>query len=168
MNKKLFVLTIILALGVLGLSGCGKSLSDRVTENLIEKSTGGQADVNTQDGNIKVNAGGMNIETGTNVSLPKNFPNDVYLPSDYKLLSAITSEKSYTISFETASTATDIFNTYKDKVVSDGWKIVTSGDFGGMQTLNAEKENRILNVIATTGQDTQKTTVSLSEYLKEE
>ena len=78
MNKKLLVLSIVLAIGVLGLSGCGKSLSDRVTENLIEKSTGEQATVNTDDGNIKINVEGMNLETGSNVSLPANFPNDVF------------------------------------------------------------------------------------------
>jgi len=166
MNKKLFVLSIVLAIGVLGLSGCGKSISDRMTESLIEKSTGGQADVNTNDGNIKVSVEGMNIETGDNVSLPKDFPTDVYLPEN-KLLSAMTSEKSYTVSLEVKETQAEIFETYKQKIADSGWKIVTSGDFGGMQTVNAEKDNRILSIIVSPGQQ-GRTAVVLSEYLKEQ
>jgi len=166
MNKKLLILTIILALGVLGLAGCGKSLSDRITESLIEKSTGGQADVNTNDGNIKINVEGTSIETGNNVSLPKDFPSDVYLPSN-NLLSAMTSEKSYTISLEVKETPAEIFAIYKQKVANSGWKIVTSGDFGGMQTISAEKDNRILSIIVSPGQESR-TTVVLSEYLKDQ
>ncbi|EKD64457.1 MAG: hypothetical protein ACD_50C00381G0001 [uncultured bacterium] len=79
----------------------------------------------------------------------------------------MTTEKSYTLSLEVKETPAEMFELYKQKVTDDGWKIVTSGDFGGMQTINAEKDNRILSVIVSPGQE-GRTTVVLSEYIKEQ
>lgn len=164
MNKKLLVLPLVLAVGVLTLSGCAKSLTDKMTEDLIEKSTGGQANVDVSEGNMNIDVEGMNLQVGDNVKLPDNFPKDVYLPEN-KLLSAVTNEKSYTLTFEVSEKAQETYDTYQEKLKAENWKILATGSFNNMLTLTAEKENRMLSLIVNTP-ETGKTTVSLSEYLK--
>ena len=162
MNKKMLVLTLILAVGVLTLSGCGKSLSDRVTEGIIEKSTGGNADVDVSNGSMNIDVEGMNFQVGEDVKLPEDFPKDVYLPEN-KLLSAITNEKSYTITFEVADKAEDAYKDYQEKLKAESWKVISTGSYEKMFTLTAEKENRMLSLIVN-APDGGKTTVSFSEY----
>lgn len=166
MNKKLLVLSIVLSISVLGLSGCVKSISDRFSEKIIEESTGGQANVNTQDGTVQVNVDGTSIQAGENITLPANFPTDIYRPEG-KLLSSMTNEQSFTISIEVKEAPQEIYAAYQQKLKADGWKVVTSGDFGDMKTVNAEKDNRVFSMIVSKAEDSQ-TTVVLSQYLKEE
>jgi len=135
-----------------------------MTEDLIEKSTGGQANVDVSEGNMNIDVEGMNLQVGDNVKLPDNFPKDVYLPEN-KLLSAVTNEKSYTLTFEVSEKAQETYDTYQEKLKAENWKILATGSFNNMLTLTAEKENRMLSLIVNTP-ETGKTTVSLSEYLK--
>jgi len=54
MHKKLLVLSIVLAIGILGLSGCNKLFSDRVIKKPIEQSTTDQVDLAKSKTNSEV------------------------------------------------------------------------------------------------------------------
>jgi hypothetical protein len=170
MHKKTLVLGIVALGGVLVISGCGKSLSDRAAEGLaegmIEKSLGGNADVDLSGGSMKANVGGVSIETGDGAGLPTGFPSDVYVIKG-KIISAINNieQKSYSVYIETNGTVQEATLDYNKELADDGWTITGSANFGGVLSLSAEKEGRVLSVVISTG-DEGKTLVMLSEYQK--
>jgi hypothetical protein len=166
MNKKIVLASILLLVGAIALSGCVKAPTEKANEKLLENALGQDADVNIEGNTYKVNVNGVEIEAGENVVMPQNFPNDIYLPQG-TLLSSMVTEMSLTLSMEAEESPTDLFALYQEKISAENWKVVTSGNFGDILTLTAEKENRILSV--TVSQDeNQKTILVLAQYLKEE
>lgn len=129
---------------VITLTACGKSVSERISEKTMEKalenSTGGQADVDINDGNTKVKTDEGTVEVGENVSLPVNFPKDLYVPEG-KILSAVSTAENegYSVMVDTDKTMEELFSTYQTKFIENGWKITSTMNLGEMASVVAEK-----------------------------
>lgn len=153
-------------LGVLALAGCGPSVSEKVgqeiAEKAIESSTGGQADVDINaDGGATIETAEGKFQSGDDLSLPSDWPSDVYV-IDGKVKAVIAGKEGSgtTISIEADGAIKDIAATYKNELESDGWKISGTMDFGTSASVIAEKDDR--NVSVMIGEGDEKTSVVLS------
>lgn len=149
----------------LSLSGCGKGLtqkaSEKATEKIIEKQTGGKADVDVGKGNIKVETEEGKMEAGENVKLPSDFPKDIYvIEGTIKAAISDQARESQTISIETNKSIDEVYSLYQEKLKSDGWKITGTMAYGEVSTVVAEKDNRTASVVISKSDN--KTTVTLS------
>lgn len=161
---KFYLLFPTLAVAILILAGCGKSVSQRTSEQIIEKTieeqSGGTADVNIGDNSMKVETEQGKIETGDNVKLPSDFPNDVYIIEG--AIKAVISDQAsggQTISIETNKSVEAVAADYQDKLKADGWKITGTMNFGDSASVIAEKDDRIVSVSA--GNSDGKTIVTI-------
>lgn len=162
--KFYFLFPAVITLALV-LSGCGKSVSEKVgekaAEKLLEAQSGGKADVDLSGGNIKVETDEGKMESGEDVKLPADFPSDVYV-IDGKIKSTIADQGSegYTISIETDKSIGDVSAVYQEKFKADGWKITGTMNFGDSATVAAEKDDRTASVIL--GQTDGKTNVIIT------
>jgi hypothetical protein len=166
---KFLSLLLILPIFTLVLSGCGKSISqmagEKAAEKIIENQTGGKANVDINNGNVKVNTKEGNIETGSNVKLPADFPSDVYV-IDGNMVAAMSDQanKGFTISIEINKSLDEAFAIYQDEFKKQDWKITGTMNFGESASVAAEKDNRTASVFISKSDD--KTTVILGAGIK--
>jgi len=167
MTKKKFKflsLLLILPIFALVLGGCGKSVSqtlgEKAAEKMIENQLGGNADIDVDGGNVKINTKESNMEAGDNVKLPADFPSDVYV-IDGKIVAAMSNQvnKSFTISIEINKSLDEAFAIYQDEFKKQDWKITGTMNFGESASVTAEKNNRMVSVFISKSDD--KTTVVL-------
>jgi methionine-rich copper-binding protein CopC len=162
---KICCLLPVLAILAILLSGCGKTItqttSERAAEKIIEQQTGGQAKVDVNQGNVKVESKDGNIEVGQNVKLPADFPKDVYV-IDGNLVSAFSepTKGTFTVSIQTEKSPAQAAAEYQEKLSSDGWKITGNMNFGGTFSVIAEKDDRIATAMVSASDN--KTTVIIS------
>jgi len=153
---KLYGLLVMLPAMAITLAGCGKSVSqmigEKVAQTAINSQTGGKANVDLSNNNVKVNSKEGSYEAGDNVKLPDGFPSDVYVIPG-KIGSAITSASSagFTISITTDKSVEEAAAAYQDKFKADGWKITGTMNFGESSSVVAEKDNRTASVIISKG-----------------
>jgi methionine-rich copper-binding protein CopC len=162
---KIYGLLPVLAMLAIILSGCGKTItqttSEKAAEKIIEKQTGGQANVDVNQGNVKVESKDGKIEVGQNVKLPADFPKDVYV-IDGNIVSAFSepTKASYTVSIQTEKNPSEAAAVYQEKLSADGWKITGNMNFGGTFSVVAEKDDRTATAMASASDN--KTTVIIN------
>ncbi len=166
-NKRIFLIIPIVLVMSLGIIGCGKKASDKAAEKAIETATNGQADVDVNNNTVHVNTNGGSWEAGDNVSLPSNFPSDIYVV-DGKITAAITSTETngYTISIEATQSVSDLKALYDQKLKADGWEITLSMATSDGAAIGGQKNNRVISVGINPG-DEGKTIVVIGTYTTE-
>lgn len=160
-TKKIYWLAPILLVAIaLVLTGCGKKLSEKAAEKIIEKSTNGQASVDVDRNQVTINTNGGSYQAGEEVKLPAGFPSDVYV-IDGTIKAAMTNAENngYTVSIETSQSVTEAKTRYEKELVDDGWTMSMSLVYEGAASLGATKGNRTTTISISTVSD--KTTVVL-------
>lgn len=161
-----YILSVVLLGGivVLGGAGCSRGITERASERALEQAAGGNADVDVNNGQVSMNVNGTSWQAGTNVSLPNNFPSDVYV-IDGTILSAFTNtgEQAYAVSIQTTASVADVATKYRQQLTDRGWTITATGTYGPMENIVATKDNRKLGVVVTAGDGDANATVTLSE-----
>jgi hypothetical protein len=137
--------------------------SEKLAEKAIENASGGKADVNINDKNVNVQTKDGNMNIGENVSLPADFPEDVYV-FEGKISAAITSNenKGYTVSIETDKSVADVKAAYEKKIADDGWEKTGTMDFGNSVSLSGKKDKRTISVMISNSDN--KTNIVLGVY----
>lgn len=163
MTKKLFVLTILLAVAF-GFSACkspAEKAAERSAERAMEKASGGQAEVDIDEDTVNINMEEGSFSAGENVKLPDNFPSDVYIPKG-KLLSVMNmgGADNWTATLETDDSISDVVEACQGKLTEAGWEITGNMNLGGMSQLSAEKGERAVSVVFGTEDD--KTTIAIT------
>ncbi len=166
MTRKIKFLSLLLILPIFTLvfTGCGKSVSqtvgEKAAEKIIENRMGGKANVDVDNGNVKINTAGGNLETGSNVKLPADFPSDVYI-IDGNIVTAMSDQanKGFTISIEINKSLEEASSIYQAELKKQGWNITGTMNFGDSASVIAEKVNRTASVFISKSAD--KTTVVL-------
>ena len=145
----------------LGASGCGGSdddsasnAADELTEKLAESGTGGEADVDidSESGQVDVSTDSGDMSIGEDTTLPDDFPEDVPLPADYELTSAMTSSGD-TSGWTIAGTLPDADDTTFDALVAEftgaGWTSISdaSTETGGGTASTAMLDNGTWQVV---------------------
>lgn len=160
-KKTLFLISLLLSVSIV-LIGCGKKTAEKATEKALEKATNGQADVDVSQNTVTMNSNGGSWSAGENVSLPDNFPDDVYVvEGKITIVSTVTETNGFAISLETSKSASELKSLYEEKLREKGWNISMSLAYEGSVTIGAEKDNRTVSVSINPG-DEGKTIVVLS------
>ena len=140
--KKILILTFCLVLAAT-LTACG---CEKTVEKAIEQSTGGEADVDLDDGSVKVNTNEGSLEIGEEVDLPSGFPSDIYVIDGTITAAMSTGEDTYTVSIETTKSVSEAKAKYESELENDGWDITMTLDIGEGSTIGAEKDNRSVSI----------------------
>jgi hypothetical protein len=159
---------------VLLLSGCWpfpsqKQVGEKIMEKAIESQTGGKVDVNAEKNSMTINGeeGSTTVSGEGQAKLPDNFPSDIFVYSDAKIIvaSAMKEGDSFSVTYATETSVDDAFSKYKDELTGNGWTKENEVDLGTQgKMLNFKKENRSVLVtigIDNDGQNKGKTMVSV-------
>lgn len=165
-NTKYFwvIPPLFLAL-TLGLTGC-KSAADKAVEKAVEHATNTSVDVDSSTNTVRINANGASWETGDSVSLPANFPDDIYV-ADGKLKVAIASDatQGFTVSLESTESVANLKALYEKELKADGWTITNTIDIQGSSSVMATKAKRSVTVTIGPNEDKSKSVVSINTYV---
>lgn len=122
-RKWLLVLAIA---GVFALPGC-KRASEAIAEQAIEQASGDKVDIeqNGDTVNIKTEQGEMKIATaqaGGSVTLPADFPGDVFLPEQRTVSSAMDMGGMKAVNIATATALAQVSADVEKSMQGQGWK----------------------------------------------
>lgn len=129
---------------ILVLPGC-KRAQDAAVEAAIERATGAKVD---KDGNavtIKTEQGDLKIaqaDEGGSVALPAGFPQDVYLPADHKVASAMDMGGMQMINLTTPQGVAEVSAAAEKSMQAQGWKRDMAMQADGSNTLMYSKDKR--------------------------
>ena len=140
--KKILILTFCLVWATT-LTACA---CEKTVEKAIEQSTGGEADVDLDDGSVKLNTNEGSLEIGEEVDLPSGFPSDIYVIDGTITAAMSTGEDTYTASIETTKSVSEAKTKYVSELENDGWDITMTLDIGEGSTIGAEKDNRSVSI----------------------
>lgn len=145
--KKLFIFTgcLLAALALTGFS-CGQKTAEKATEAAIEDSTGGQANVNLNNGSMKVETGEGTLEAGEEVELPADFPSDVYVAEGSIRSALATEDSNYSVSIEAQESKSALYDRYISELESAGWNLTLKMSTAEVSSVAGEKDDRIVTV----------------------
>ena len=129
-------------------SGCGqKSAVENKIKNELEKSVGGDVSVEVGENKINIQTEQGSLQVGGKVTLPKNFPSDVYI-IDGELMSAMNNvgTPGFQIAIKSSLSLAEASKLYQTKLKEQGWKILKAMDIGTASIVMAQKDNRQLTV----------------------
>lgn len=118
--------TTIAAVALLAgmLAGCGKSAEDRMAEAAAGTMLGTEVSVDDDGETVTFGSGdkAMTITGGDSAQLPDGFPDDVFLPDDYKVDSTIASGDFTMVTLRAPGEVGDLADAAKASMESSGWK----------------------------------------------
>jgi len=119
-NKTIIALSLTLAL-----AACAEKASEATAEAAIEASSGGEANVDIDGDTTKVTVqtedGAATMSAGENVALPADFPSDMVLADERKVLSVFTAEGAIAMSYTTKATLADLVTRQDAAMKAQGW-----------------------------------------------
>lgn len=135
------------------LSACGKSeekAAETLAEKALEANAGQDVDVDIEDDGqtvtIQTEQGTLKQTSGDNVALPENFPTDITLPADYKVMSVMTMGPVTSVVMEVPEAPSSVFADFKSGQAAQGWKETLSMQGADGSMLGFEKGDRSLLV----------------------
>jgi major membrane immunogen (membrane-anchored lipoprotein) len=160
------------ALATALLAACGKAqeaASEAAAEKAIEASTGQKVDIDNKDGQqtvtMETEQGQLVASAGENVALPAGFPEDVHLPADATLLSAMSVGPTMIVALKSKQAMATTFESFRKSQADDGWKETMSMQSGDGGVLSFEKEGK--QVMARIAKDAEGSTVSVTVQPKQ-
>ena len=139
-------LSWVVLLGVAALCvACGKSPGERLAESALSAATGQKVELDHDGGKVtlKGDKGDVTIASGDAAVLPADFPKDVYLPSRYKVESAMQMPGATVVSVTTPGQVSSLFADASKAMQAQGWKqTMAMQQTGQTQMLAFEKDNR--------------------------
>ena len=134
--------SLLLALVVL--AGCGNSAEEAASEAAIRAATGDRATVE-HDGDtttIRTDDGSMTMSAGGDIALPDDFPDDIYLTDDHRVLSVMALDGADVISIGAPGTLDSVFDDASAAMQRNGWKQVMAMQRDSHRMLGFEKGKR--------------------------
>lgn len=146
-------LVVVLAGVCLVLTGCGKKVSEKLAEKMIESAAakdGVKADVDISGDKVTVKTkdGTTTYAAGAGAKVPENFPKDVYIYSGATVLSSVSVPDGFTVMLQTKDASDKVVSTLKSKLTADGWKEEMTMNQGEVVILGYKKGERsaVVNV----------------------
>lgn len=144
--------------------GCRKA-GEAATEAAIERASGGQVEVD-RDGDVTTLRGEdgsqMRMATGDDLSLPADFPRDVYLPREYALNSVVEMGPVTMVQLSSAQTVSDLYASADQAMQSLGWKqVMAMRQASGSAVLGFEKDHRRASLTFSSGASDGRTLVGV-------
>lgn len=143
---KKFLLIGVIILVAVTLSGCKKA-AEKTAETAIEAASGGEVDVDIENDSMKINTNAGSLEVGEGVSLPANFPDDIYLIAG-DIMSALTvdADSTFQVEIDTPQSLSDAASVYDEELQADGWTITSTLEMTDATNIMAEKDDRFISV----------------------
>jgi len=126
-------------------TACSKSPGERLAETALSAASGHKVEVDKDGGKVtfKGDKGDMTIASGNAATLPADFPKDVYLPSGYKVESAMQMPGATVVSVAAPGQVATLFADASKQMQAQGWKqTMAMQQSGQAQMLAFEKDNR--------------------------
>lgn len=142
--KKLSIILIIFSLSVL-LGGCGQKLAEKA----IESSTGVEIDNDGQKVTYTSEDGDATTTISGQGQLPDDYPKEVkYYDGELNGAASVDTAmgKTFVLTIKTSDSVDQIVDFYKKYFNDTGWEITSELNLGGMNLVNAEKDNFTLGV----------------------
>lgn len=116
-----YVLSVLL---VAALAACGKSPEERMVGAIATAASGTDVSVEQNGDRVVLGSGdeAMTISSGASARLPANFPNNVFLPDDYTIESALDSTDFSMVSLRTVGDVGPLAHAASEYMQSGGWK----------------------------------------------
>jgi len=144
-------LGLLAAVSLIGAS-CEKKVTETLLEDQLEDSTNGQANVDIDNDTVTVNTNEGSFQAGDNLSLPSDFPSDVYVASGNIMgVTSVTNSAGFSVTIQTNDSLDSVKSAYERELVSDGWTVTGTATYGGYASISAEKDARTTSVGITTG-----------------
>lgn len=175
MERKLAAVGLAAGMVVFG-AGCGggSDSADNAAEKLIEESTGGDVEVNSDDGSYTfTDEDGNTYEASTDgegAALPDDWPADLAPPDDVTIVTAssntVDGKQSMTVLAEAEGTVEEWAGGIKSQLEEAGYTIendtTTSGTDGDYAGLSASGEYDVFASVTTSSDSEGKVTMTLT------
>jgi hypothetical protein len=138
------------------ISGCGKaekSVSEKIAEKAIEMSmksedgTSAKVDLSKGTMTIKTKDGETAVVSGDGVSVPADFPKDVYVIKGAKIQMSMKTSDGYVLSMQTEQSVANLAATYETELKAQGWAQEASFDMGETRSLSYKKDGRQVAIV---------------------
>jgi hypothetical protein len=162
-------------------TGCDMSASKNSTNLATSPADANKIDISKSGGNsqttIKTDDGTTQVNTGTNLALPKNFPSDLHLPSTAYTISnvvkmdppdTIKKDPTFVLTLHASAPISSLSAEYATAMKSAGWsETMTTQSAQSQSLMTFQKFNRVVTVtlVAVQGQDGG-TNVSVQQIVK--
>ncbi len=176
-NVLVIVVVVLLVLGLLGLlavkivfSSVSRVVNNKagetIAEKMIEKATGGKADVDINGNEVSVKTKEGTFTTGN--KLPDDWPSDVPVyPGSTVTYSGSSNPQTGQSGVAAVFTSKDggdkVVAYYKRELVSQGWTIDATQESGGYTIMSATKESRNLALTIVESDGTTTISIGLSQ-----
>jgi ribosomal protein S6E (S10) len=138
-------LSIMLAVVALCATACGKSPGERLTEAAVSAATGQKVSVdhNGDKVTLTTDKGELKISGGDNATLPAGFPDDVYLPSGYKVESAMEMPDAMIVALQAPGQVAALSAAASRQMQARGWnQVMAMQPDGETRLLAFDKDKR--------------------------
>lgn len=150
-------------------SGCGQA-AEKLTEKAIEKSAGGDVDVNSDDGSVKFTDEEGNVSEFGTADLPKDWPSELAPGDNVTLISSSTQtvdgEVTMFLLGELEGDVDSVYAGVKSQITDAGYKIsgdsTISGATGGYAAVTAANGTNMVTATVTSGDGEDKVALSMS------
>jgi hypothetical protein len=154
MKKIAFLAFVVLSAVTLSACTPGKTVNEKISEEIVEKTlegqTGAKVDVDSQGKNITIKSddGQVQYSAGGEVDLPQNFPRELIVVDDAKVILASSGEGNSAISYVTNFEHEIVKQKYVGGLAGQGWKKEMEVDAGSgiMLTFRKETMSVVINV----------------------
>jgi hypothetical protein len=154
MKRALYSTVGMTLIACCALTGCKKA-GEEATEKAIEgglAQEGVKADVDAADGKVTIQNedGKMEFASGKDITVPDNFPKDVYIYQGATVKSALSVPGGFNLTMETDDSAATVLSSVKGKMSGLGWKEEMTMNQGEMSMVGYKKGERsvMINITA--------------------
>lgn len=161
MQTKKIIPCLALVMGTIFLAGCGANPGETIMEKAVESQTGGKVDINADENrmDIKSKEGEFSLSGNGNAKLHQEFPKDIYIADDAKILLSMANgqDGTYSAAYVTDQPADEIYTKYKTDLTANSWSADAQTEmvFGDSKTILYKNGTKRLTVIVGKSQDEQ-------------
>jgi hypothetical protein len=129
------------------LVGCAKKAEEVAQEQALEALTGGAVDIerdgDSQTMTFEDKDGSMKMSVGDKVSMPADYPSDVFTLPGAKLNQAVTGGGQSSIAYTASGTKSEVFATIRNEMKQRGWTEGMAAESADAESLlTFEKQGR--------------------------
>ncbi len=141
------LLPLALATALLAMAACSKSPAERAVEAAASAASGQDVDISRDADGISIKTGDgedtLDISSGDRASLPEGFPDDVYLPAGFKVISSAKADATMLVGMVAPGTLDRIAEQANQAMLEQGWEQTRMAEDGpSVRILEYKKADR--------------------------
>ena len=163
------LMAAVLLLFVVGCQKAQEKAAEKSAEKTIEKQTGKKTKVDINEQKTTIEQKGMKAEIAHkgSVSLPEDFPKDVYIYPGSRVVMSFTTKEGTSVTLGTNDDLASVASKYASEMANKGWSKEGSMAAQEMRIMGFAKGNRKVTVQIMPGSDEDKTLISIASQTEE-